>query len=35
MQDETREEEFRQTKAQGDVDDLIFYGELQPSISDR
>ena len=35
MQDEKHDEELRQTKGQGDVDDLIFYGESQPNISDR
>lgn len=35
MQDETHDEEFRQNKTPGDVDDLIFYGEVQPGISDR
>ena len=35
MQDEKHDEELRQSKGQGDVDDLIFYGEAQPNISDR
>lgn len=33
MPDDQREEELR--KGAGDVDDLIFRGEQQPSISDR
>lgn len=35
MQDENREEDLRRGKGPGDVDDLIFYGEQQPNISDR
>lgn len=35
MPDQQREEELRNGKGSGDVDDLIFRGDSQPNISDR
>lgn len=35
MPEEQRESEPRRATGAGDVDDLIFYGDQQPNISDR
>lgn len=35
MPDKQRDEELRNGKGSGDVDDFIFHGDPQPNISDR